>query len=437
MTSTPAIPDQTDVTTELYKSVIGPVNQSYYLRVFAHFDAKGKTGILWHWPACFTTLNWLIFRKMWGMAAWFAGLSLVFTLAVFGIGKLVFSYSETTEGILTGLTLLAVFVLPGLFANAAYYRFCERTINSVLVTGVGVPAACEILAKRASSPRRLLGLAALNTVALAMFVALLVWVPGVQLDGKLPALPATVPPELASQAEPAKAPALAASAAQAAASALLPASEPAALSASEPAAASASAPALTPAVPELVEPASLPASGAAPSGQAASAAKSPSAHSIRLPVLPSPVASAPALPVAKPVAPTPSAAAVARVGPAGAAQQPAPAPPAAPMPAPPPAPAPPAAPPPAPAPSYATSAASSPIAQQYFIQVGAFANLQNARKTMSQLEAMGLDAGAAPVVVEDGRLTRIRVGPFRTRTEARKAADQIKAQGLPALFVKL
>ena len=78
-----------------------------------------------------------------------------------------------------------------------------------------------------------------------------------------------------------------------------------------------------------------------------------------------------------------------------------------------------------------------PVAQQYFIQVGAYANLQNARKTLVQLEAMGLDAGAAPVVVRDGRLTRIRVGPFNTRAEARKAADKIKAQGLPALFVKL
>lgn len=178
MTSTPAISDQTDATNELYKSVIGPINQNYYLRVFAHFDAKGKTGILWHWPAFFTTLNWLVFRKMWGMAAWFAGLSLIFTLAVFGIGKLVFSYSETTEGILTGVSLLLAFVLPGLFANAAYYRFCERTINSVLVSGVGVPGACDILTQRSSSRRRLLGLASLNLVALAILVTLGTWAPG-------------------------------------------------------------------------------------------------------------------------------------------------------------------------------------------------------------------------------------------------------------------
>lgn len=334
MTSTLVIPDQTDATAELYKSVIGPVNQSYYLRVFAHFDAKGKTGILWHWSAFFTTLNWFVFRKMWGMAAWYAGVSLVFTLAVFGIGKLAFAYSETTEEVLTGVSLLLVFVLPGLFANAAYYRFCERTINSVLVTGVGVPQACEILTQRASSGKRLLGLTTLNLLALAMLVTLVNWVPGAHPVAKLPSSTGHLPSESNTGAEPVQ-PSLAAPSAFVTASAPIPA-----------------------------------------------------------PALAAPAASVPArVPVPVPA----SSLAVPTHG----------------------------------------SSTVRPIAQQYFIQVGAFANLKNARKTMAQLEAMGLDAGAAPVVVSDGRLTRIRVGPFKTRAEAHKAADKIKAQGLPALFVKL
>lgn len=338
MTRTSAIADPTDVTIALYKSVIGPINQSYYLRVFAHFDAKGKPGILWHWPAFFSTLNWLVFRKMWGMAAWFSSLSLFFTLAVFGIGKLVFSFSEITEEVLIGVALLLAFVLPGLFANAAYYRFCEHTINAVLETGVGVSGACDILARRASSRQYFLGLATLNLVVLAMFVTLVAWVTGASQNGKRPPLTAPSPPALHSAAE-----------------------------------------AVTPVLP------SLPAVLAVPEAQLepAEAAQKPA------PTLASSPASSPA-----PVPPT-----------------------AAPWPRP--------------------STAQPPAAQQYFIQVGAYANLQNARKTLTQLEAMGLDAGAAPVVVSDGRLTRIRVGPFTTRAEARKAAEQIKAQGLPALFVKL
>lgn len=331
MTSPPAISDQTDVTIALYKSVIGPISQSYYLRVFAHFDAKGKTGPLWHWSAFFSTLNWLVFRKMWGMAAWFSGLALFFTLAVFGIGKLVFSFSETTEWLLTGVSLLLAFVLPGLFANAAYYRFCERTINSVLETGVGVAGACDILAQRASSRQRLLGLATLNLVVLAMLVTLLTWLTGGHQTGEKRSLTTPLAPGLHSAA------------------------------------------------------------GAI-----------------------------------KPAAPFLAAAPEAKLEPAVAAQKPAPAPASSPAPA-----------PPTDAPAPGPGTVRPPVAPQYFVQVGAYANLQNARITMTQLEAMGLDAGAAPVVVSDGRLTRIRVGPFQTRAEARKAAVQIKAQGLPALFVKL
>lgn len=348
MTSPPALPDQTDVTIALYKSVIGPVNQSYYLRVFAHFDGKGKAGILWHWPAFFSALNWFVFRKMWGMAAGFSGLALFYLLAVFGFGKLVFDMSENTLVILTGMALLLSFVLPGLFANAAYYRFCERTINSVLVTGVDAAGACDILAGRASTRKRLLGLVLLNVVLLAMIVMLFAWVTGAYRDGKMRSISAELPSKTNSDAAAVKPSALAKSDKLSSAGAI-----------------------------------SLP---VAPSSAAEPGAKLEPALAPQIP------ASTPTLVLARALPPD--------------------------------------------APTHVSSAARA-VAQQYFIQVGAYANLQNARKTMTQLEAMGLDAGAAPVVVIDGRLTRIRVGPFNTRAEARKAADQIKAQGLPALFVKL
>ena len=46
-----------------YQALIGEKNQHYYLRHFAYFDARGKTGTSWHWPACFATLGWLLYRK--------------------------------------------------------------------------------------------------------------------------------------------------------------------------------------------------------------------------------------------------------------------------------------------------------------------------------------------------------------------------------------
>jgi hypothetical protein len=49
---------------ELYKTIIGPKNQDYYLKQFSQFDTNGGS-ISWHWPALFATFFWLIYRKMW------------------------------------------------------------------------------------------------------------------------------------------------------------------------------------------------------------------------------------------------------------------------------------------------------------------------------------------------------------------------------------
>ena len=162
MTTDQVNSESTDVTTELYKAVIGSTNQNYYLRCFARFDADGKTGIMWNWSACACTLNWLVFRKMWVLALWYVSLSVTFALLVFGIGKLVFNYSETIEIALGALFVLLTFVPPGLYANAAYYRFCEKKITNALVSDVGVQGACELLAKDASSGKRWYGLLAIN-----------------------------------------------------------------------------------------------------------------------------------------------------------------------------------------------------------------------------------------------------------------------------------
>lgn len=423
MTSTPDIPvkqdtpEMSDVTVQLYKAVIGPVNQDYYLRVFAHFDAKGKVGVLWHWPAFFSTLNWLVFRKMWLLALWFAAFSITFTLVVFGIGKLVFNYSPLAESLIGGVSLVLGFIVPGLFANAAYYKFCEKTINDVLVTGVGVPATCELLSRRASTRKRLIALVLINLTALLLLVGLVSMLPGVgstalQLS-TLPA-PATSAPAAAPASTSVSAPTSAAT-------------PTAAVSEPEHAAS---------AVAVKIECADCPPAQAVP--ELSANQESSRAQDVEL-LPPAPAvgggkdatASAPKVP-ALPVVP--------KVLPPAPLSNHAPVPAPAPPPPPPPAPAP--APPPTPAPAAAAAAAApdanaSAQAQQYFIQVGAFAELGNARHTLAQLEALGLEAGAAPVVVKDGRLTRIRVGPFKTRAEARKAAEKIKAQGLPALFVKL
>lgn len=84
------------VTADLYKAAIGPVGQDYYRRKFFEFDGYGRTSTSWHGPACCTTLNWLIFRKMWSLALAYGVTLLGMALLVFGVGKRLFSYSEAT-----------------------------------------------------------------------------------------------------------------------------------------------------------------------------------------------------------------------------------------------------------------------------------------------------------------------------------------------------
>jgi len=93
----------------------------------------------------------------------------------------------------------------------------------------------------------------------------------------------------------------------------------------------------------------------------------------------------------------------------------------------------------------AASAAAAPSAAspapaatefRFALQVGAFANEENARKAQAKLQAAGFKAYLEDLETSQGKRIRVRVGPFATRAEAEKAAPQVKALDLPALLVK-
>ncbi|MFO1287847.1 MAG: DUF2628 domain-containing protein [Rubrivivax sp.] len=51
-----------------WRAVIGKKNLDYYpYRAFA--TSRRAAAALWHWPAFFVTLYWLLYRKLWGWAA--------------------------------------------------------------------------------------------------------------------------------------------------------------------------------------------------------------------------------------------------------------------------------------------------------------------------------------------------------------------------------
>ena len=380
-------------TAYLYRAAIGERSQDYYLRHFARFDGEGKTGTSWNWAAYWTTFNWLVYRKMWGWALAYVAALIGLALLIFGVGKLVLNYSDTSAILLSLLLLTAAFVLPGLYANAWFYTHCNEKITAVLQRSPELKQAATVLAADAPVPRRLWMLALGNAAVLAL--ALLAMNRFQQADSALPQL-ATSEVRLPAGEERL--------ATREQSGQLAAATPPAAPAVATP---TASVPTPEPA------PASAPVTAAAPATSPAAAAAEPAA--------PAPVASATPAAAAKPMIqavdrtpapavraerqPTP-AAAVAATPPAAATPRPAVAAPKA-----------------KPAPRYV-----------WVLQVGAYAEAENASKALAQVQSLGLEAGSETFGSKP--LTRVRVGPFERQAEAEQAALRIKSLDLPVLVIR-
>lgn len=72
----------------------------------------------------------------------------------------------------------------------------------------------------------------------------------------------------------------------------------------------------------------------------------------------------------------------------------------------------------------------------FVVNVGLFADENNARNAHTKLVDAGLPAYQQAVKGPRGRFTRVRVGPFDTEVEAQTAAEKIQALGLDAMVAK-
>lgn len=362
-----------NVSVDLYKAVIGQKNQATYLRHFAQFDAKGKTGPTWHWAAFLSALNWMIFRSMWGAALLYAAFMLAALLGLFGIGKLAYDFSDTTAQMLFAGFVLLTSVLGGLYAHAAYYRFCKKKIVDTVGLSSSIQDARKRLRDEASTNRRLYGLMVLNAalIGLAAWGFSLIQLQGSAVRNSSALLePATLP--------------VGDSPAPAATAASAPVSTP------EPESAVAPTPAITPSAP-----ASTPQEAALPNPTAASEAT------------PSPISQA--KPLAEPPQPketkvTPGAKPAAK---------------------------------PASRPASSPVAAPSSVDTRYFVQVGVFAVEDNALTLQEKLEAAGFRVHTLGMKTPKGVLIQVRVGPFDSKADADASAAQLKAMDLPTYIFKL
>ena len=433
--------------TALSRLALGPVNTDYYLAVFERFDSTGRTTTTWNWAACLATLNWMVFRQLWGAALVYVAAAEGLALIVFGIGRSFLNWPPGVElGVLGAFAVLA-FAVPGLYGNAILYADIRKRIARALAASRTVPEACALLEKQASSRKRLQMVVLANgALGVAALIAYLVWSPSdtkplalepavtvaqataaataasplattpqanPQAAGQVEAA-AVAEPTPASATEPTSVAASEPAAPLVAASRSGPAPAPAATQAAAapaqaPAAAKASAPAPSRAAPPPAEPttAARPASAAASKAAASSPTPGKAAAST-----PSSRASATATPTAPAAsAPAPRREAASRASAPAKAKAPA------------------AAASDTPVPTVGTAAG-------YYINVGLFAEEANARKTQARLLNEGLPAFRQELNNAKGRRIRVRVGPYDSRAQADAAAESIRAMALEAVVFK-
>lgn len=190
-------------TTALYRAALGPVNIHRYLPVFVRFDEEGRAGPSWNWAAALLTLNWLVFRQLWGVALVYVAAVEGLAVLVLGLGREWLATPSLAQWGFLGAILVLSCLIPGVYGNAWLHADTRRRMTRAVRDAKTVREACAALAQRASSRKRLLGLVVMNGVlaatAVGSYWGLSRWV------NDRPALPTVVLPEVVAPAEPAPA----------------------------------------------------------------------------------------------------------------------------------------------------------------------------------------------------------------------------------------
>lgn len=455
----------------LYRAAIGPMQTGYYLPILTRFETYGRASPSWNWAACCVTLNWMLLRGLWLPAVlYLAAVSAAVLGLAAGMALADPPLAESVQWSLWAGLLTLVLLVPGFFGNAWMYRVYRKRLEQALAMTSNLQHACMLLARQASSRPRLAAIVTGNGV-LAVLLAAWLWPselhmrmwPRVSGDVAQVAAPAALPasdaPAVAADAAaqnssgtPAATDAAQAADAtrtragaqtdqpaqpQPAADATPVAAAPAAGPAS---AATATAPALvasteghTP-VAASAAVSATPSDTATPLAAASTASTSPAASAAS----PAPVTAQPTLADHDPQALGPAARAAAErqatiaaharsahaTRPADGAQAPATTTARTPAPA------------QASAPAPRSAARASAPAGRYLINVGLFAQPDNAARALARLEADGLPAIGDVLQTRNGQRTRVRVGPFATRSQADAAAQRIRALQLEAVVVR-
>ncbi|WP_369521359.1 DUF2628 domain-containing protein, partial [Escherichia coli] len=145
----------------LYASVVGGNFPIYRQRW--RLDQGIATGSgTWHWPAFLLGLIWMMYRRMYRLAAIWAGLLVFFSIAEALLG--------VPEGVSTVITL-AINVTAAMYANRWYLAHCQREIaRARALAGDDEARLRSELARRGDT-----NALAAAVVAIAVVAVMLVW----------------------------------------------------------------------------------------------------------------------------------------------------------------------------------------------------------------------------------------------------------------------
>jgi Tfp pilus assembly major pilin PilA len=114
---------------ELYRAAVGESKAGYYVPLFHRFDQPGASRLSWNWPALFVPLFWMIYRRMYGLAAGYFflyPLALVFLLAIVSA-----VLGEATGALFYWLVLVGVRVIMATFANSVYHWHVRKRVATL------------------------------------------------------------------------------------------------------------------------------------------------------------------------------------------------------------------------------------------------------------------------------------------------------------------
>ena len=158
-------------TAALYRAALGPVNTGRYLAVFERFDDAGRASPVWNPAAGLLTLNWLVFRQLWGSALVYLACAQGLALLVLWAARRFLHWPPSVEwGVLLTLLLLSI-AIPGAYGNALLHADTRRRMTRAVREARTVREACAALEKRASSKRRLWVLVVLNLLVAGALAA--------------------------------------------------------------------------------------------------------------------------------------------------------------------------------------------------------------------------------------------------------------------------